>query len=113
MNESVIGIHTYVLSLLNSPPTPFHLLRLSESTGFELHVSHSKSPLAVYFIYDNVRVSILLFRLSLSFPHCAHMSSLCLCPHCHPANVNHLSKFHIYAFIYNICFSLSDLLHIV
>ena len=32
---------------------------------------------------------------------------------CKPVHLYHFSRFHIYAVIYNICFSLSDLLHSV
>ena len=32
---------------------------------------------------------------------------------CKPVHLYHFSRFHIYALIYNICFSLSDLLHSV
>ena len=39
--------HTYGPSLLSLPPTPFHPSSWSQSTGFELPVSYSKSSLSV------------------------------------------------------------------
>ena len=55
----------------------------------------------VIYIYFNATFSICP---TLSFPHCVHNSILSIW-------VYHLSRFHIYELIYNICFSLSDLLH--
>ena len=60
-----------------SPPTPSYPSRLSQSTRFELPVSYSKFPLAIYFTYDKVYVSILLpIHPTLSFPNCVHKSVL-------------------------------------
>ena len=59
--ESVTGIHISPTSGTSlASPTPSHLTSLSQSTGFELPVSYSKFPLAIYFIYGNVYVSMLL-----------------------------------------------------
>ena len=66
------------ISLL--PPTPSHSSRLSQSTWFELPPSYSKFPLAIYFAYVNVYVSVLLsIHYTLFFPHCVHMSVLYVC----------------------------------
>ena len=52
--------YTYVPSLLYplSPPSPSHPSRLSQSTGFRFPASYSKLPLAIYFTYGNVYVSM-------------------------------------------------------
>ena len=54
--------HAYVSSLL-SLPSPPHPSRLSQSTSFGIAASHSKFPLAIYFTYGNVYVSMLLSQL--------------------------------------------------
>ena len=62
------------------PPTPSHSSQLSQSTWFELPASYSKFPLAIYFAYGNVYVSVLLsIHSTLFFPHCVHMSVLYVC----------------------------------
>ena len=113
--------HTYAPSLSNllltSHPTPPHPSRSSQSTGFELPESHSKLPLAIYFTYGNIYVSMLLFQFvpSSPSPNCFHKSVLHVCiskPFCKQDHQYHLSRFHIYVLIY-ICFSLSGLLHSV
>ena len=72
--------HTYVRSLFNLPPTPSHLSRLSQSTGFELPESRSKFPLSIYFTYGNVCFSATLsVYTTLSFPLWVHKSVLCVC----------------------------------
>ena len=72
------SIHTYVLP---PPPTAFHSSRLSQSTRFELPASYSKFPLAIYFAYGDVYVSVLLFQFvpPFSFPNCDHKSVLYAC----------------------------------
>ena len=52
--------YAYVPSPVNPLPhlhTPSHTSRLSQEYWVELPVSHSTSPPAIYFIYDNVYVS--------------------------------------------------------
>ena len=59
--HTAIGIHVFPPSWISLPcPTPSHHSRLSQSTQFELPVSYSKFPLAIYFTYGNVYVSMLL-----------------------------------------------------
>ena len=56
-----IDTHMFPLSWTPlPPPIPSHPSKLSQSTGFELTVPCSKFPLAIYFTYGNVYVSILL-----------------------------------------------------
>ena len=94
------------------PPTLFHPSRLSQSTGFELSASHSTFSLAICFTCGNVYVSKLLSQF---VPSCLPLagstslfsmfvSPLLLCRQVHHY---HLSRFHIYALIYNICLSLT------
>ena len=44
---------------------------------------------------------------------CLFSTSVSLFLSCKPVHLYHFSRFHVYALIYNICFSLSDLLHSV
>ena len=67
----------------------------SQSPNSSHHHHHHPLPLPPL-------VSIRLFSTSVSQ----------LLP-CKPVHLYHFSRFHIYALIYNICFSLSDLLHSV
>ena len=79
----------------------------------ELPVLCSSFPLAICFTYGNVYISLQLSRfippslsptgsISLFF-----MSKSLFLP-CKQVDQYHFSRFHIYALIYNICFSLSD-----
>ena len=63
-------------------------------------------------MYVNAAISILP---TLSFLHGVHKSVLYVCLFLSYKQVHqyHFSKFHIYVLIYDICFSLSDLLHSV
>ena len=62
--------HTHVPSFLNLTPTPspFHPSRVLQSTGFEFPASYSKFPLAIYFTYSNVYISVLLSQVFPSSP---------------------------------------------
>ena len=42
------------------PASPSHLSRLSQSIEFELPASNIKFPMAIYFIYDIIYISMLL-----------------------------------------------------
>ena len=64
MNQPWVCI--YIPSLLNLPPTSHTIpLPRSQSTGYEAPASHSKFPLAIHCVYDNVYVyvSMLLFQV--------------------------------------------------
>ena len=122
-HELATGIHMPPPSRTSfSPPTPPHPTpphpsRSSQSTGFELPESHSKLPLAIYFKYGNIYVSMLLFQFvpSSPSPNCFHKSVLYVCISklfCKQDHQYHLSRFHIYVLIY-ICFSPSDLFHFI
>ena len=55
-------------------PTASHSYRLSQSTRIELPASYSKFPLAIYFTYGDVYVSVLLFQFipPFSYQDCVH-----------------------------------------
>ena len=79
----------------------------------ELPVLHSNFPLAIYFTYGNIYVSMPPSQF-ISFLHYIHKSVsaslFLLWKQVHQYN---FSGFHVYALLYNICFPLSDLLHSV
>ena len=107
-HESTVGIHPSFFNLpLISHPNP--LLFVGTEHQFWFPVSYSKSPLAIYFTYANVYVSMLLSQiiLLLSPQLCPKLFSLCLqsplLP-CRYVHQYHHSKLHMYAVIYNICF---------
>ena len=58
------------------PPTPSHPSRLSQSPRPELPASYGKFPLAVYFTYGNVYVSMLLSQFVPPSPSSAVSTSL-------------------------------------
>ena len=64
----VFVIHQYKLALglrVTPPPPPFppHPSRLSHSTDFACPASYIKLPLAIYFTYGNVYVSVLCSQI--------------------------------------------------
>ena len=77
----------------SEPPShlpPLSIPRLSLSTRSELPASCNKLPLAIYFIYGNVYVSILLFQFVPPSPpplcpqsRCVHIENICLHLHCY------------------------------
>ena len=98
------------------------------STGnsffFNLIFLYSRFLLVISFIHISVYMSIPITQFSTppspprrGFPHLVsiHLFSTSvsqLLP-CKPVHLYHFSRFHIHALIYDICFSLSDLLHSV
>ena len=64
-HESAIGIHGS--SLLNPPPHPIPVgCHRAPTLGFAM--SYIKLPLAIYFIYGNMCVSMLYFQIILPSP---------------------------------------------
>ena len=120
--ESAIGVHVSPPSL-NSlpPPTPSYPSGLSEPQ-FAFPESLNKFPLVIYFTHCVVHASMLLCPfISPSLPPLTpllgsislfSMSTSPLLP-CKKVHQYRLSRFHIYALIYYICLSLSELLHSV
>ena len=113
--ESATGIHISPLfwtSLLS--PIPFHPSRLSQSTRFGFLASYSKFPLAIYFTYGNIYVSVLLSQFVSPSPSPTlstilfFMSASPLLS-CKQVHQYHVYRFHIYALIYDICLFLTSL----
>ena len=80
--ERLLHRYTYVPFLLNLPPTshPIPPLQVVTEHQYELPASYSKSPLALYFVYENVCFSVTLsVHPILSFPHCVHKSVPYVC----------------------------------
>ena len=106
----------YICPLPLKPPIPPP--RLSQSTGFGFPASYSKFPLAIYFTYGNVYVSVLLSQVISPSPSLSvtlslfFMSVSPLLP-CKQDHQYHLSRFHIYALIYDICLLFLTQLHLV
>ena len=61
------------------PPTPSHPSKLSQSTRSELPESYSKFPLATYFMYGDVYVSLLQFAPPSPSLNWVHKSVLYVC----------------------------------
>ena len=112
--------HTYILFLLNLPLIPHCIPPFQVVTEHlvDLPVLSSNFSLAIYFIYGNVYGSMLLSQFVPLFPTPTESTSLfstsasLLLP-CKQVLQYHFSRFHVYALLYNICFSLSGLLHSV
>ena len=105
--------YTYVLSLLNLPPTASYPSSCLRALGLSpLHHTADSHWLSIFHM---VMSMFWCFSLDSSHPLlsplCPQVCSLCLRLHCKQVHQYHLSRFHIYALIYHICFSLSDLLH--
>ena len=92
--------------------------RTEEPRGLQSMGSQSWTRLSNFTFTSLKFVSVLLSQFVLPSPSpavstslfCVSASPLVLCKQVHPY---HPSRFHIYALIYNNCFSLSDLLHSV
>ena len=110
-------MYTYIPSLLDLPPTPLNPTHLGH------HRAPSWAPYAIQQVptrypfytwqwtYVNPNLPIHPPPPSEStrpFP-----TSASLFPPCKYVHLYHFSRFQIYALIYDICFSLSDLLHSV
>ena len=97
------------------PPSPFHPSRLLPSSSLS-SLSLQQIPLGIYFKYGNICFPVTLAIPPLPPPlllprpvmslslHSMSASPLLLCTQVHQY---HLSRFHIYALVYNNCFSLT------
>ena len=116
----------YCSSLWCFPPTFFIVFDEQKFFFFlfELYFIFlsSRFLLVIYFIHIGVYMSIPIsqFITPPPPPHFPALVSICLFSAfvslflpCKPVHLYHFSRFHIYALIYDICFSLSDLLHSV
>ena len=113
--------YTYIPSLWNFLPIfhPSHPARLSPGPGFSSlsHKAHSHwlsiLHMGVYTFPCNSLCSSMSTHPDLPMSTSLFsMSASPLLP-CKEVHHHHLPRFHIYVFIYDICFSLSDLLHSV
>ena len=100
--------------LLSTP----HPSGVSWNTSFECLASCIKLALVIYLTYGNMHVSMLSSQIIPPSPSPTEsknlfFTSVYLLLSCIWGRYYHLSKFHIYALIYCICVSLSDLLHSV
>ena len=108
-------IYTYILSLL-SLSTAIPPLQVITEHRAELPVLYSSFPLAIYFTHGHVHMPVLLSQfVTPSLPTlCSQVRSLHL--HLYSCSANKfistifLDFIYIYMLIYNICFSLSNLL---
>ena len=82
-----------------------------------IYFLHSRFLLVIYFIRISVYMSIPISQFIPPFPPLVSIRlfsiSVSLFLPCKLVHLYHFSRFHIYVLIYNICFSLSDLLHSV
>ena len=88
--------------------------------GADHPVPCSCFPLAIYFTFGSVYMSILLSYFIPAYPSsspCPQVHSLRLCLYSYPAprfiTTSFFFRFHMYVLTYGICFSLSDLLYSV
>ena len=100
------------------PPSPSYPSRPSQCTSPEHPVSRIRPGLAIYFIYDNIHVSVLFSQIipplpSPTEPQSLFFTSMSLLLSCIQGYHYHLSKFHIYALVSCIGVFLSGLLHSV
>ena len=104
--------YTYIPCLLSLPPIHPHpaTLGLHRACLTQLPVLYNSFLLAIYLTLDGVYMSIILsqFVTPCSSMLCLQdhplMSASLLLP-CKQIHQYHLARFHIYALIYNICFS--------
>ena len=89
---------------------------------FLIYFLYSRFLLVIYFIHISVYMSIPISQFIPPPPPPPFSplvsirlfsTSVSLFLPCKPVHLYHFSRFHIYALIYDICFSLSDLLHSV
>ena len=115
-------LHVYIYPLpirlpSHCPPTHPSPSRASQCTKLAIPVLYHRLPLAIYFKQSSVYMSMLPPQLV--HPPCPPMStrlfstsaSPFLC--CKYVHLHHFSRVHVHMLIYDICFSLSNLLHSV
>ena len=125
VNQLYVYIYPHIPSLLSLPPTllipPLQVVTKHQA---DLPVLCSCFPLAIYFTFGSVYMSVLFSHLVPAYP------SPSPYPQVHSLRLRHYScpaprfirnifffffffRFDIYVLAYGICFSLSDLLHSV
>ena len=115
-HESATGIHMSPLSWASLPSqTPSYLSRLSQSTRLNSLCQTADSHWLCILHMVMYMFSCYCLNSSHPFPPTLYpqVSSLCLYLYCCPANrfINTISLDSVYLCLYDICFSLSDLIH--
>ena len=121
MNQLYVYIYPRIPSLLCLPPTlPIPPLYVATNHWAHLPVLCSYFPLAIYFTFGSVYMSMLLSHFIPAYPSpssCPQFHLLCLrlysCPAPRFIRTIFFLRFHIYVLAFSFCFSLSDLLHSV
>ena len=119
VNQLYIYICPRISSLLPLPPSlPIPPLQVVTKHPAVLHVLCSSFPLAIYFTFGGVYMSVLLshFVPASAYPTVSSSlfsTSASLFLPCHQVHQHRFFRFHICALASGICFSLSDLLHSV
>ena len=106
--------YTYTTSLLTSlsPPCPLHPAHLGHHRSLSWAPSATQQVLwAIYFTHSSVFMSNLISSFTPASPsYCVHMSTLCISISISAlkivSSVPFFPRFHVYALIYDICFSL-------
>ena len=121
-SESVIHIHIspYPLPLASPSHTPYPTPLGGHKAQADLPVLCGCFPLAIYFTFGSVYMSMPLSHFVPAYPSlslCPQVYSLRLrlysCPAPRFFRITFIFRFHIYVLEYSICISLSDLLHSV
>ena len=115
VNQLYVYVYPHIPSLLSLGPTlPIPPLQVDTKHQADLPVLCGCFPLAIYFTFGSVYMSMLLFHFvpACPFPTVSSSpfsTSASLFLPCHQVHQYHFSRFHIYVLPYGI-FSLSDLL---
>ena len=105
-----------------TPPSPSHLSESSQCTSPEHPASCIEPGLAIYFTYDNTHVSMLFSQIIPPLPsptesNCLFLTSASLLLSHIYGHHYHLSKFHIYALIncinWSLCIIGSNFTHLI
>ena len=121
VNQLYVQIYPHIPSLLHQPTNlPIPPIQVVTKHQADLPLECSCFPLAVYFIFGSVYMSMLFSHCIPAYPSrspCPQVHSLRLhlysCPVPRFFRTFFFFRFHIYVLAYGICFSLSDLLHSV
>ena len=122
VNQLYVYIYPHIAALLHLTPTltipPLYVVTKHQA---DLPVLRGCFPLAIYFTFGSVYMSMPLSHFFPAYPSpspCPQVCSLRLHLYSCPAprffrTIFFFFRFHIYVLAYSICFSLSDLLHSV
>ena len=121
VNQIYIYMYPHISFFLCLPPTlPIPPLQVDTKHRADLPVLCSCFPLAIYFTFGSIYMSMPLSHFVLAYPSPSpwlpFSMSVPLFLSCPQVLQNHFSfffRFHIYVLAYGICFSLSALLHSV